>query len=75
MSACGCYKCCLERDKEKFGENLPEMSFIDTPLGRMESSGFIVCAKCGNKRCPHGTDHNLACTQSNLPGQAGSRYE
>lgn len=25
-------------------------------------------------RCPHGTDHNLRCTNSNEPGQEGSRY-
>ena len=36
---------------------------------------MIVCSKCGNKRCPHATDHNLACTNSNEPGQPGSRYE
>lgn len=38
--------------------------------GRM----MIVCATCGNKRCPHATDHRLACTDSNEPGQAGSSY-
>jgi hypothetical protein len=36
---------------------------------------FIVCSTCGNKRCPHATDHNLACTGSNEPGQKGSAYE
>ena len=36
---------------------------------------FIVCPTCGNKRCPHATDHNLQCTNSNEPGQKGSRYE
>lgn len=36
---------------------------------------FIVCAKCGNKRCPHATDRNLDCTGSNEPGQPGSFYE
>ena len=35
---------------------------------------MIVCPACGNKRCPHATDHNLACTNSNEPGQPGSRY-
>jgi Zn finger protein HypA/HybF involved in hydrogenase expression len=35
---------------------------------------FIVCPDCGNKRCPKSTNHNLACTDSNEPGQAGSRY-
>lgn len=36
---------------------------------------MVVCAICGNKRCPHATDHNLACTNSNEPGQKGSVYE
>ena len=35
---------------------------------------FIVCSICGNKRCPHATDHLNACTGSNEPGQAGSDY-
>jgi hypothetical protein len=35
---------------------------------------FIVCQVCGNKRCPKATDHELACTGSNEPGQAGSFY-
>jgi hypothetical protein len=35
---------------------------------------MIVCATCGNKRCPHATDHTLACTDSNEPGQPGSHY-
>jgi len=34
-----------------------------------------ACEICGNKRCPHHTDHNLECTHSNEPGQAGSVYE
>lgn len=37
-------------------------------------SHMIVCPTCGNKRCPHSTDHNLACTGSNESGQPGSRY-
>lgn len=35
---------------------------------------MIVCETCGNKRCPHATDTSLACTGSNAPGQAGSKY-
>ena len=37
-------------------------------------SHMIVCPTCGNKRCPHSTDHTLTCTGSNEPGQPGSRY-
>jgi hypothetical protein len=36
---------------------------------------MILCPDCGNKRCPRATDHNLACTRSNDPGQLGSRYQ
>ena len=35
---------------------------------------MIVCAICGNKRCPHAADHRNACTGSNEPGQAGSSW-
>jgi hypothetical protein len=35
---------------------------------------MVLCATCGNKRCPHATDHHLLCTDSNEPGQPGSRY-
>lgn len=35
---------------------------------------MILCATCGNKRCPHATNHLNACTNSNSPGQPGSSY-
>lgn len=38
------------------------------------SSRMILCEKCGNKRCPHATDHDNECTASNEPGQEGSVY-
>jgi hypothetical protein len=37
-------------------------------------SRMILCPTCGNKRCPHASDHTLACTGSNEPGQPGSAY-
>jgi hypothetical protein len=37
-------------------------------------SQMFLCPVCGNKRCPHATNHTLACTNSNEPGQPGSRY-
>jgi len=33
---------------------------------------MVVCPECGNKRCPHASDHELTCTNSNEPGQPGS---
>jgi hypothetical protein len=35
---------------------------------------MIVCRICGNKRCPHATNHELDCTNSNEPNQPGSVY-
>lgn len=58
---CGCYKC--------------QDQIIDpVTMLPVTMSKFIVCPECGNKRCPRGTDHTLVCTNSNEPGQAGSRY-
>jgi hypothetical protein len=57
---CGCYNC-LSKIKDANG--ISPTSYT-----------FIVCVDCGNKRCPRATDHNLECTNSNEPGQKGSRY-
>ena len=58
---CYCYNC----NKDRLDES-GNFSYVMTRM--------IVCPECGNKRCPHSTDHNLACTGSNDPGQPGSRY-
>ena len=58
---CRCICCLRERDNP--GELPAEMTFM------------VVCETCGNKRCPHATDHRLACTHSNDPGQVGSVFE
>ena len=62
---CWCYNCLSQVYDEVDGEKLPY------PI---TSYTFIVCPKCGNKRCPRATDHNLECTESNESGQEGSRY-
>lgn len=36
---------------------------------------MVLCPTCGNKRCPHATDHQNACSGSNEPGQHGSSWE
>lgn len=41
----------------------------------VEMTQMFVCAKCGNKRCPHANDHANRCTNSNEPGQPGSAYQ
>lgn len=59
---CGCHRCTNERQEG--------MSLAD----KMPEIRMILCETCGNKRCPHATDHRLACTNSNEPGQPGSVY-
>jgi len=44
------------------------------PDPTFRSITFIVCEKCGNKRCPRATNHIYHCTGSNEPGQEGSNY-
>lgn len=61
IKECGCYRCM-------------GLKYNDSGVP-LTMSTFIVCPDCGNKRCPKATDHTLACTNSNEPGQAGSRYE
>ena len=57
---CWCHKC------------IPEGL---SPFDPRSSTGFMrLCPDCGNKRCPKATDHELACTNSNDPGQPGSCY-
>ncbi len=58
---CNCHKCTEAMHKERPAT---------IPIRMM-----ILCSKCGNKRCPHATDHELDCTGSNDPGQKGSVYE
>lgn len=37
------------------------------PKFRFDFMKMILCEKCGNKRCPHASDHRLACNSSNDP--------
>lgn len=60
---CWCYNC-LSQIKDENYLGLPVTAYT-----------FIVCPDCGNKRCPKSTDHALQCTNSNEPGQEGSRYK
>lgn len=46
----------------------------DMPMLPLDLVRMILCPKCGNKRCPHASDHRLECTGSNEPGQEGSVY-
>lgn len=64
MDDCTCHRCIKEND-------------IKGPSGLLPLSAerMIICPKCGNKRCPHASDHRLECTGSNEPGQPGSVYQ
>lgn len=67
---CGCHRCTDDLDRVTD----PIVSKADGWLGMVGSHGMIVCTTCGNKRCPHATDHRLECGGSNAPGQPGSVY-
>lgn len=62
-----CSRCANEAYEAQPARNLSAQ--IDYGLVRM-----FCCETCGNKRCPHATDHRLTCTGSNEPGQPGSSY-
>ncbi len=61
-TAVGCGRCYTCLDDPSRGIRNPTMSQM------------VVCPTCGNKRCPKATHHDLTCTNSNEPGQSGSRY-
>ncbi|TCK44002.1 hypothetical protein B0G84_2350 [Paraburkholderia sp. BL8N3] len=63
VAECECRKC-LEGKTVKIGGH-------DWPI---LASRMVVCATCGNKRCPKANDHRNECTRSNEPGQSGSAY-
>lgn len=60
MNQCHCLKCVADTRAGQPPAHLRKM---------------IVCPICGNKRCPHATDHRLTCIGSNEPEQKGSAYE
>lgn len=64
VDPCGCHRCAREHCEAN------PVDGVDFRLAR-----YFLCETCGNKRCPHGTDHRLDCTNSNEPGQPGSRYQ
>lgn len=68
---CGCLRC-----QQEYSASLPP----DTPMherfaGPGRKGWRYACEKCGNKRCPHHSNHELQCTNSNKPGQIGSVYQ
>ena len=61
VKKCECRQCLRDRDDRVNG--------LPTEFTRM-----ILCPVCGNKRCPHATDHRHECSGSNEPGQPGIAY-
>lgn len=56
INGCGCGQCVAEVISARpFPQNL--------------MYPFIICAQCGNKRCPKASWHGFKCTGSNAPGQ------
>lgn len=62
---CGCTRCLNESGKTA------DFLGMQVPIA---STRMVLCAICGNKRCPHANDHRNACNDSNEPGQPGSNY-
>lgn len=57
---CGCSRCWHDRRAAMDEAAMSAADLIVRP--------FIVCDLCGNKRCPHATDHRLTCTGSVASG-------
>ena len=69
---CGCHRCVDIRLSEM---KYPQHNTLDPyTLDPFPPGWRYTCEICGNKRCPHHTDHNLACTNSNEVGEPGSDY-
>ena len=60
-STCECHRCAREKF-EASGKIEVGADFF------AERCKMILCPICGNKRCPHVSDHRLSCTASNEPG-------
>lgn len=62
---CLCLTCSDERVMRLFCTDISSLFLSRMPFR-------YGCEICGNKRCPHHSDHRLECTRSNEPGQPGS---
>jgi len=74
ITNCNCRKCLQDRGEMISYTGTPNV--LENLPGQLTLGfyGMILCLTCGNKRCPHATDHNNACTDSNVPNQLGSIY-
>lgn len=69
LNDCECHRCIEEKGLK--GELTGNEFYDSLPL---DVKKMILCPECGNKRCPHASDHRLKCTNSNETGQPGSIY-
>jgi hypothetical protein len=67
-TGCGCLRC-----QEDRRQSLSQVELWRTFAGQDVHFRY-ACEVCGNKRCPHHSDHRLACSGSNESGQLGSIY-
>lgn len=65
---------CLTADYNRRFEGDSAIRVLSDLLRHPLKSAVIVCPTCGAKRCPKATNHARRCTNSNAPGQPGSRY-
>ena len=63
---CDCHRCANARQADAIARG--DMDAL------VDDRRMRLCPICGNKRCPKASDHDLACTGSNEPGQPGSSY-
>lgn len=70
MTECtSCYRCATEEQERR-----EAVEGLSAEVMMITSGRMFCCPMCGNKRCPHATDHRNVCTRLNDSGQAGSRY-
>ena len=58
ISTCYCFDCVINKEHPIHSDYFNEYGL---------QTRMIVCIRCGNKRCPHGTNHSYECTNSNDP--------
>lgn len=71
MKNCECRDCYFKNITEIEKQNEHELI---APVWMLMQRVFL-CEFCGNKRCPHATNHLNECINSNAVGQKGSAYE
>lgn len=72
--SCRCHRC-RDAQLDQMGLCNLEPSEQIKRMADGGAFGMVLCPTCGNKRCPHASDHRLSCTNSNTPGQPGSVYQ